>query len=532
MSVLTSSIASASTADSRPAWSPDLGDGRYQNPVLFADYSDPDAIRVGDDFWLTASSFSHVPGLPILHSRDLVNWTLVNHALPALVPADHFSVPRHGCGVWAPAIRFHGGRFWIFYPDPDFGIYMVSAADPRGTWTTPVLVKAGKGLIDPCPLWDDGHVYLIHGWAKSRAGKNNLITLHALSDDATRVIDGEGVVIIDENGSRNGLHTLEGPKLYKRGATYWIFAPVDGVETGRQAVYRSQNIRGPYEVRIVLAQGSTPINGPHQGAWIDTPAGEHWFLHFQDRAAYGRVVHLQPMSWGADSWPRMGTGVATGAETGEPVLTHEKPAVPPTPVAVPMTSDEFDSPQLGLQWQWQANPRSGWHSLTARPGWLRLKSVALPPGASLYDAPNLFLQKFTGPRFTATTLLDGSAADTAGLMVFGYRYAWLGVTPVADGRRLTLRVSADASKGGPEIEVAGLALPATKVHLRVTVDDSARCRFAYSVGGKVFVPIGDVFEASVAKWVGAKVGLFATARPAPDTAAPGHADFDFFHLTP
>jgi beta-xylosidase len=224
-------------------WVPDLGDGRYQNPILFADYSDSDAVRVGDDFWLTASSFSHVPGLPILHSRDLVNWTLVNHALPTLVPADHFSVPRHGGGVWAPAIRFHGGQFWIFYPDPDFGIYVVTAADPRGAWTPPVLVKAGKGLIDPCPIWDDdGKVYLIHGWAKSRSGKNNLLTLNDLSPDGTHVTDGEGRVIIDENAAGRNLHTLEGPKFYKRGDTYWIFAPVNGVQTGTQAVYRAKNI--------------------------------------------------------------------------------------------------------------------------------------------------------------------------------------------------------------------------------------------------------------------------------------------------
>jgi beta-xylosidase len=347
------------------AWNPDLGDGRYQNPVLFADYSDPDAIRVGEDYWLTASSFSHVPGLPILHSRDLVNWTIVGHALPRLIPLDHFSVPRHGGGVWAPAIRFHRGKFWIFYPDPDFGIYAVTATDPRAAWSEPVLVKAGKGLIDPCPFWDDdGKAFLIHGWAKSRSGQNNLITLHELSADGSRVVDGDGHVIIDENKAGRGLHTLEGPKLYKRGGTYWIFAPVNGVQTGEQAVYRATDIRGPYEVRIVLGRGSSPINGPHQGAWVDTPAGENWFLHFQDRDTFGRVVHLQPMAWGDDGWPRMGTAVATGAEAGEPVIAHRKPRVAsgdgaPTSFSTPATSDEFDRPQLGLQWQWQANPEPG-----------------------------------------------------------------------------------------------------------------------------------------------------------------------------
>src|SRR6185369_13576102 len=248
-----------------------------------------------------------------------VNWELVNHALPTLSyvadEPDHFAVPRHGAGVWAPSIRCHAGKYWIFFPDPDYGIFVVSAADPRGAWSAPVCVKAGKGLIDPCPLWDDdGKIYLIHGWAKSRSGKNNLITLNELSADATRVTDGEGVVIIDENNSKRGFHTLEGPKFYRHADEYWVFAPIDGVQNGTQAVYRSKSIRGPYDARVVLAQGTTAINGPHQGGWVDTPTGEHWFMHFQDRGPFGRVVHLQPMSWAADGWPRVGTGVASGAE--------------------------------------------------------------------------------------------------------------------------------------------------------------------------------------------------------------------------
>lgn len=531
-------VAEAKPADSPGPWVSDLGDGRYQNPVLFADYSDPDAIRVGEDFWLTASSFSHVPGLPILHSRDLVNWTLVNHALPILVPADHFSVPRHGGGVWAPAIRFHDGRFWIYYPDPDFGIYMVSAADPRREWTPPVLVKAGKGLIDPCPLWDAGKVFLIHGWAKSRSGKNNLLTLNELSADGTRVTDGEGAVIIDENTTGRGLHTLEGPKFYKRGDTYWIFAPVNGVQTGTQAVYRAKNIRGPYEVRVVLAQGSTPINGPHQGAWVDTPSGENWFLHFQDRAAFGRVVHLQPMTWGPDGWPRMGTAVATGAETGEPVLTYRKPDVRVAPDAaplVPATSDEFASAQLGRQWQWQANPRPGFFSLTARPGRLRLECLTAPSATSLYDSPSLLLQKFPATAFTATTTLDLSGAGAgseAGLIVFGYSYAWIGLRRDTAGLRLVQVTNVDASKSGTEREVATRPATSAKIWLRVVVTADAKCRFAASEDGEKFTPIGEEFSATQGRWVGAKVGLFAAALPAPTTTMPGHADFDFFHLTP
>ena len=520
-------------AEAPAVWTPDRGDGTYQNPIFHADYSDPDAVRVGSDYWLTASSFNHVPGLPILHSRDLVNWTLVNHALPVQVTVEHFSVPRHGQGVWAPAIRHHAGKFWIFYPDPDFGIYVVTATDPRAPWSAPILVKAGKGLIDPCPFWDDdGQVYLLHGWAKSRSGKNNLLTLNRLSSDATRVNDGEGVVIIDENNSQRGFHTLEGPKFYKRGDTYWIFAPVDGVATGSQAVYRAKSITGPYDARVVLVQGATPINGPHQGAWVDTPGGQHWFLHFQDKGPYGRIVHLEPMAWREDGWPAMGTAVATGAEKGEPVLVHAKPALPIAPVAVPATSDEFAPGPLGRQWQWQANPRAGWATLAA--GALRLTAVSAPAPANLYDASNLLLQKFPALDFTVTTALDASSlavGESAGLVVFGYDYAWIGLRRAADGLHVIQISKKDGVKDGPATTAPGPAAVPAKIVLRVVVTAGAKCRFAYSTDGTTFTPLGAEFSATVGKWVGAKVGLFASAPV--DAAAPtGSASFDYFRLTP
>ncbi|MFM2294769.1 MAG: hypothetical protein RLZZ350_1182, partial [Verrucomicrobiota bacterium] len=280
------------------AWSPDNGDGTFSNPVLFADYSDPDAIRVGDDFWLTASSFNCTPGLPILHSRDLVNWQLVNHALPKL-PHPRFADVQHGQGVWAPALRFHAGKFRIFFPMPDEGIYVTTATDPAGAWSEPHLLQAGKGLIDPCPFWDDdGQAYLIYAWANSRSGKHSILTLARMSPDGQKLLD-DGVTVFD---GRANFPTIEGPKFYKRHGYYFIFAPAGGVATGWQTVLRSKNIFGPYETKIVLDQGATKINGPHQGAWVNTPRGEDWFLHFQDRGAYGRVVHLQPLAWTND-WP-------------------------------------------------------------------------------------------------------------------------------------------------------------------------------------------------------------------------------------
>ena len=520
-------FSAAAPGSSTPVWQPDLSDGTYRNPILHADYSDPDAVRVGDDFWMVSSSFSHVPGLPILHSRDLVNWQLVAHALPRLVPENAFATPQHGKGVWAPSLRHHAGQFWIYYPDPDFGLYVITAKDPRGPWSAPVLVKAGRGFIDPCPLWDDdGSVYLIHGWAKSRAGFANVLTLLQLTPDGTQVAKDLGVVV---NGDQlSGYTTLEGPKLYKRDGWYYIFAPAGGVKTGWQSVFRSRSIRGPYEDRIVLAQGSTVINGPHQGALVDTPTGEWWFLHFQDKHAYGRIVHLQPVAW-RDGWPVIGAD-ADGDGKGEPVLRHRKPKIAlssgrdgATPVAPPM-SDDFSSKQLGVQWQWQANPRNEWFSLTARPGHLRLFAQPLPKN-DLYRAPHLLLQKFPAPRFVATAQLELNASrdgDAAGLLVFGYDYAWIGIR---DGK--LVHVVVQRAHQQPVATETSAPLSGTgPVYLRVSVNDDAICRFAFSVDGKSYSDVGEPFKASVGHWVGAKVGLFAAG----DSAA--FADFQSFRIEP
>jgi beta-xylosidase len=513
-------------------WLPDRGDGSYRNPVLHADYSDPDVIRVGDDYYLTASSFGCAPGLPILHSRDLVNWTIVNHALPRQVPEGVFATPQHGKGCWAPAFRHHDGRFWIYYPDPDFGIYVVTARDPVGAWSAPLLVKAGKGLIDPCPLWDDdGRAYLVHAWAKSRSGINNILTLHRLSADGLRV-EGEGRTVIDGN-ALPGYSTLEGPKLYKRAGYYYVFAPAGGVQRGWQSVFRSRSIDGPYEARIVLRQGGTSVNGPHQGAWVDTPFGEHWFLHFQDKDAYGRVVHLQPMTWRDDGWPVIGND-PDGDGTGEPVLAGRKPkAAAPALVSAPQTSDELVGKRLGLQWQWQANPGAEWVSLADAPGSLRLFARPTATGDNLWLAPQLLLQKWPALEFVATVSMSfapSADGEAAGLIVFGRDYAWLGLRKTATGVRLLLHVARDAANGAAEQEQAGVDLARARVFLRVTVAAGGRCHFSYSLDDARFQDIGDTFLARPGVWVGAKLGVFASAAPDGAANARGHADFDWFRV--
>lgn len=300
--VSTSFAQQATKNEVSQVWVSDQGNGTYKNPVLNADYSDPDAIRVGNDYYLTSSSFEHIPGLPILHSMDMVNWTIINHALKKQPPFNVFNKPQHGNGVWAPAIRYHNNEFYIYYPDPDYGIYMVKTKDPAKDWSTPLLVYPGKGIIDPCPFWDeDGKAWLTHAYAGSRAGIKSIIAIAPMNTDGTEVI-GESIVVYDGHETDP---TIEGPKVYKRNNYYYLFAPAGGVPTGWQLVLRSKNILGPYERKVVMDQGKSAINGPHQGAWVSTPQGEDWFFHFQDKDAYGRVVHLQPMKW-INDWPVIG----------------------------------------------------------------------------------------------------------------------------------------------------------------------------------------------------------------------------------
>ena len=246
-------------------WVPDCGDGTYRNPVLFADYSDPDVIGRDGDYFLTASSFNCTPGLPILHSRDLVNWTLVNHALPNL-PHSRYAQVQHGQGVWAPAIRYHDGRYWIFFPLPDEGIYVTTAADPRETWSEPHLVQAGLGLIDPCPLWDDdGQAYLVHAYAQSRCGIKHKLHVRPMAPDGSQLL-GDGQIVF-EAPERHP--TVEGPKFLKRGGWYYILAPAGGVATGWQLALRSEHLRS-LRGEGRPGTGETPVNGPHQGALVET----------------------------------------------------------------------------------------------------------------------------------------------------------------------------------------------------------------------------------------------------------------------
>ncbi|MEE2568935.1 family 43 glycosylhydrolase [Pseudarthrobacter sp. J64] len=481
----------------------------YANPILNADWPDPDAVQVRGVYYLIASSFNRVPGLPVLKSRNLVDWEHAGHALLQLPPTSHYSLVRHGGGVWAPALRYHDGRFWIFYPDPDHGIFVLTAEQAEGPWSAPHLLYAGRGLIDPCPLWDDdGEAYLVHGWAKSRIGVKNRLTVHRMSPDASRLLD-HGTHVI--NGDElPGYSTLEGPKFYKRDGWYWIFAPAGGVATGWQSVFRSRSPFGPYEERRVLVQGDTDVNGPHQGAWVTTPQGEDWFLHFQDRGPYGRVVHLQPMGWDEDGWPWMGERNHDGGP-GTPVITHPYPAGTVADQAAPPASDDFMTPRLGPQWHWQANPLDGWAHQCGG-GHLVLKPKANDP-INLRELPNVLGQILPGTPSTFTTTLelqDVPVGTRAGVVVLGLEYAWLGIIRTADGY-----VLGDGTGGdGPQERQHGRQrqLPGSRIELQIRTDGTPRSTFAWRSGpGEPWEVQGWNFEVVKGQWIGAELGIFATS---------------------
>jgi beta-xylosidase len=496
-------------------WIADLDNGTFRNPVLCTDYSDPDVVRHGHDFYLTASSFNCTPGLPILHSRDLVNWHLINHAVKNL-PHPRYADVQGGCGIWAPTIRFQADKFWIFFATPDEGIYVVTARDPAGRWSEPHLLQAGKGLIDPCPFWDDdGKAYLVHAYAHSRAGVRDILRLRPMTPDGSQLI-GEGQIVFH---SPERHPTIEGPKLYKKDQWYYLLAPAGGVATGWQVALRSRNIHGPYEDKIVLEQGSTTINGPHQGGLVDLPNGDWWFLHFQDAGVYGRIVHLQPVTW-KDQWPLIGVD-HDGNGVGEPVAQCHFPKVDGRhPIAMLQASDEFDSEELGHQWQWQANHHDHWCSLKERKGWLRLFSQRVPD-ADLAKAPNLLLQKFPARTFAAETLLalaPVESGDEAGLVVMGRTHAALAVRRNGSANEIILRENG--------VDRILRRSSSSGVRLRVNVEEGGLCQFRFATDEEELQLVPAHFQASAGDWIGAKVGIYCLSR----NNTSGFADLDYFRF--
>lgn len=505
-------------------WLPGKETGMYANPILFADYSDPDVIRFGDYFYLTASSFQYTPGLPILRSTNLVDWELLTYALPR-IPQERYALPQLSQGVWAPSMRVHDGHVWIFYGMPDEGIFAVQAEQPEGPWSEPILIREGKGLIDPCPHWDKaGNAWVVHAYAKSRIGFKSVLGCFQFMA-AGQPMEGVDRLIFDGEATQL---TIEGPKVHERNGYLYIFAPAGGVKTGWQTVLRGRSVWGPFEERVVMDQGSTEINGPHQGAWVEGYAGEDWFVHFQDRGAYGRITHLQPMRWEND-WPIIGNA-APGATRGEPVLVHALPSAR-LPQLQPLSlqaSDPFAGDELGLQWQWYGNPpKQAW----SFDGGLRLaaQNADRNPAFSLWNKPNVLTQKLICPACEVAVDLDAQAladGNTAGLALLGAAYMALRVRREAGVCTLELVQAAEA--GAEELlQTLELKEPACRLSLRIVeVDGQPLARFGYTACGEEHY-FDETFVPRENTWTGVKPALFAISR---EGAAEGSALFSDFRV--
>ena len=555
-------------------WNPNLSGGRYQNPIINADYSDPDVCRHGDDYYMTSSSFACFPGLQILHSTDLVNWTIVGAALKDHYPVlpqyrgtdlDYRNKMQHGNYVWAPSIRYHDGWYYIYWGDPDQGVFMVRTQNPCDDWSEPVLVKEGKGMIDCCPLWDDdGRAYLSHGCAGSRAGVKSVLFVAPLSADGTHVT-GPSRIVYDGHEDQP---TIEGTKFYKHGGYYYIFSPAGGVKYGWQVELRSKSPYGPYEERVTLAQGKSKVNGPHQGAWVDTPCGEDWFIHFQDKHAYGRVVHLQPAQW-KDGWLVIGDD-KDGDGCGDAVAAWKKPrvsALSKDKVLQPAESDEFDSNDLGLQWQFEGPWSHYWYYCDARNSRLRLYGPQQPEGfRNISDLQNMLLQKLPAENFTVAARMRfipnpdfKPKGEEGGFVIMGQDYAAIKLVSTAEGCVLRYVVCKSAQKGKAEetIEEKPVALvpmprPYTQkyavddkpqprsatpyIYVRVKVWSTgvgngikAHAQFAYSTDGKKYTELGQSFDIVEGKWIGAKTGFYCI-RPGKKNDAP-FLDIDWIRFT-
>ena len=469
----------------------DTGDGEYLNPVLLADYSDPDAIRVGDRYYMVASDF-HFMGMQVLESTDLVNWRLISQIYSRFDLPGWDENAHYAGGSWAPSIRWHDGRFYVYFCTPDEGLFMSSAADPAGPWDPLHCVKEVFHWEDPCPFWDeDGQAYLGHSvWG---AGP---IILHKMSADGRELLD-DGVTVYQGP-------VAEGTKIHKWNGYYYLSIPEGGVGGGWQTVLRAKDLYGPYERRIVLETGSTKINGPHQGAILDTPAGEWWFLHFQERDPLGRVVHLQPMHW-EDDWPVMGEDY-DGNGVGEPVARWKKPVTAhSTKRELPASSDDFKGGKLGLQWQFNHNPvDTGW-SVTRKEGRLAIDGLK---AASFREARNTLSQKIMGYEGTYTVQVDLSdLADgqKAGLACMGRNNFCFGVYQTPGGRELFFEKD-------EELLDSMKLQKDKKLWIRLSFDANAGengFSFSYSRDGKNFEPFGDAFSAHNGFWKGARVALFS-----------------------
>lgn len=467
----------------------DQKNGTYINPVLNSDYSDPDVIRVDSCYYMVASDF-HFMGMQILKSEDMVNWRLLAQIYDRLDFPGWDTNSHYSGGSWAPAIRYHDGKFWVYFCTPDEGLFMTNAENPEGPWAPLTHVAKVPKWEDPCPFWDeDGKAYL----GRSIYGAGPII-IHRMSADGTKLLD-EGRTVYTGP-------VAEGTKIHKHEGYYYLSIPEGGVYGGWQTVLRSKNIYGPYEKKVVLEQGMTRINGPHQGSIVDTPQGEWWFYHFQQFNPLGRVVHLQPMHW-KDGWPVIGVDMDMNG-IGEPVESWRKPNVGKhTQIVTPAASDNFNGEKLGLQWQFNHNPVNEAWSLTAQKGKLTFHAIKAD---NFRNARNTLTQKTIGYTGEATVKMEWNNKEMAdgqrcGIVCMGRQNWTLGIMQEEGKRYIYLEKDNQIIRQEP--------YKGNAVYLRMNANATDNAyQLLYSTDAKMFTAPDNSFPMHFGNWKGVRIGLY------------------------
>lgn len=485
----------------------DNGNGTYTNPVIHAEFPDPDVIKVGDVYYMVSTTMHFFPGATLLKSYDLVNWEFCSNPLQMIEASDAYNLVngqnRYARGQWATSIRYNNGKFYLLFTTLDEGGYLLTATDPEGSWD---IKKLSQGYYDPGLLFDDnGKIYVVHGIGT--------LTMTELNQDFEKV--GEQQVFRGE--LQEG---LEGSHLYKINGYYYIYATYGGLSP-LQVALRSTNIYGPYEEKVVLAND----DNIHQGALIQTQSGEWWTMLFYDKMPYGRMPNLQPITW-ENNWPMIGA-----KENGvyKSVKTYQKPNVGANHAITALTTnDNFRDYKLGLQWGWNHNADHSKWSLLDRPGFLRLKTASVVN--ELTDARNTLTQRIFGyqsettPSYATIKLHVNNMAegDVAGLTAFTLPDTYIGVKK--EGGVKKLFVKTDNS------EKTGATVTNDSVYLRVVTqfkfNESNKGRFYYSFDNVTYTPLAPEFELKYSYdfFVAPRFGIFNYATQ----SLGGYADIDWF----
>lgn len=481
----------------------DNGDGTYTNPVIFADFPDPDVIRVDSVYYFVSTTMFIFPGVTLLKSYDLVNWEYCSNAVQRFDFSKCYnldSCKRYSHGQWATSLKYHNDKFHLLFITLDEGGFLCSSTKPEGPWE---LEKLPKGFYDPGLFFDDdGKIYVAHGYSK----------IYITELDEYFVAKGDDVLVYTGD-IRPG---LEGSHIYKRNGYYYLYSTYGGGD-GFQVALRSKNIYGPYEQKIVIRDNGNLGTGIHQGALIETQTGEWWSVIFQDGGAFGRFPTLQPVTW-IEDWPMVGVD-------GKGVITFRKPDVGRVyPKKVLPTSDEFDQPELGMQWGWNHNPDSTKWSLTQNPGYLRLATPKVL--TNLRDARNTLTQRIFASYSRGSTMgtvkmnienmKDG---DVAGLAVFQDPYAYIGIEQI-NGIKYVVMVN-----NGNTIN--SVTINTSSVYLRATADyGSSKASFSFSTDNQNFNILGNTMDMkfNLSIFTGNKFCLFNYATK----ATGGFVDFDWF----